>query len=141
LWDKGLPAAEARAVLQAARVTFDVWSEMIDKALAFVNHVAKRRRRRVRGLDHLQKDADELEVERRRIGEMLEALALRRGWMTQMGMSAEEIDQWSASEGPPLSVEEERRNLEAVPRVRAMTPSYAHLLALAERGAKRQTGG
>jgi hypothetical protein len=140
-WDKGLAAAEARALLQVALVAFDAWSELAEKALAWVNRVAELRRRRVRGLDRLQDDADELDEERRRIGEMLEALTLRREWMAQMGLSVEEIDQWAASEEPPLSVEEERRNLETVPKLRAMTPSYAHLRALAERGAKRQGEG
>jgi hypothetical protein len=141
LWDKGLAAAEARALLQVALVAFDAWSELADKALAWVSRVAELRRRRVRGSDRLQDDADELDEERRRIGEMLEALTLRREWMARMGLSVEEIDQWAASEEPPLSVEEERRDLETVPKLRAMTPAYAHLRALAERGAKRQGEG
>jgi len=61
---------------------------------------------------------------------MDEARKLRVAWMTEMGMDAEEIEHHMRTD-PPTDPNAEQRELDAVRRVKATSPSVEQLLSIA----------
>jgi hypothetical protein len=59
-----------------------------------------------------------------------EARKIRVAWMTEMGMDAEEIGHHMRAD-PPTDPAAEQRELDAVRRVKATTPSVEQLLTIA----------
>src|SRR5882724_6697449 len=59
-----------------------------------------------------------------------EARKIRVAWMTEMGMDAEEIEHHMRAD-PPSDPVAEQRELDAVRRVKATTPSVEQLLTIA----------
>jgi hypothetical protein len=57
-------------------------------------------------------------------GTMVEALRVRREWLSLMGYSEEEIIEALEADVPPLDLDEEKTQLEAAKRLRDNPPSY-----------------